>query len=69
MNFGMADMLSPSCPRRHGAYRERERRSNFKDISCGKCAAPLGKMYFATTSKLSALQSDISLLSVSRPSR
>lgn len=30
--------------------------SNYKDITCGKCSAALGKMYFATTSKLSALQ-------------
>lgn len=39
--------------------------SNYKDISCGKCATTLGKMYFATTSKLSALQLDI--LSLSPP--
>lgn len=30
--------------------------SNYKDIICGKCSTALGKMYFATTSKLSALQ-------------
>lgn len=42
--------------------------SNFKDISCGKCAAPLGKMYFATTSKLSPLQSDIPSLFLSSSS-
>ncbi|KAL7275267.1 Protein Mis18-alpha [Rhizina undulata] len=41
---------------------------NYKDISCGKCLAHLGKMYFATTAKLSMLQNkytvNISALSV-----
>lgn len=44
-----------------------EGNSNYKDIICGKCSTALGKMYFATTSKLLALQNkytiDITALS------
>jgi len=31
--------------------------SNYKNITCGKCEVFLGKMYMATTAKLSTLQS------------